>query len=85
MAINLNVLPPGANGYEIPYYEAGAIVVNTPFIACRGIYFGNGGNATIVMVSGNSVTFTAVPTGTFLPVAATNVSAATASNLVALY
>ena len=67
------------------YYDGAAIVVNTPFPVCKGIYIGGAGNLTVTLVSGSSVTFTAPPVGTILPVAATNVSAATATLMVALY
>ena len=39
----------------------------------------------VTMESGNSVTFTAVPAGTFLPILVTHVTAATATAILALY
>ena len=86
MAINLNVLPPGAGSYEVPFYEAQAISVGVPFAACRSISSGGASqDITITLASGNSVIFKAVPVGTILSVAATNVTVAANGNLVALY
>ena len=54
---------------------------------CRAIYVGGAGNV-VLMLPGRSetVTFFNVPAGTFMPVSARRVMAATsATNLVALY
>lgn len=53
----------------------------------RGVclYVGGTGDVTVTMESGNSVTFTAVPAGTFLPILVTHVTAATATAILALY
>jgi hypothetical protein len=53
----------------------------------RGVclYVGGAGDLTVTMESGNSVTFTAVPAGTFLPILVTHVTAATATAILALY
>ncbi|CAB4146798.1 hypothetical protein UFOVP496_25 [uncultured Caudovirales phage] len=67
------------------YSFAVPITVAAPFTLCRAIYVGGAGNITAAMSNGDSVTFTAVPVGTLLPIRATNVSAATASAMVALY
>jgi len=72
-------------GVQAPYFGAAAIVVNTPFTICNAIYVGGAGNATVTMGSGESVTFTGLVVGQILPVRATNVSAATASLMIALY
>lgn len=52
----------------------------------RALYVGGAGNMTVTM-AGNaaSVTFTAVPAGTTLPIAVTHVTAATATSIVALW
>jgi hypothetical protein len=52
----------------------------------RGIYVGTGGTIAALMLSGASVTFTAVPGGTTLPVRMTKIMATgtTASDIVAL-
>lgn len=54
---------------------------------CRGIYVGGAGNVTIVTPSGDTLTFTAVPVGTILPVYARIIKATgtTATNLLALW
>jgi hypothetical protein len=70
--------------YDAPYYDAVAIVVNTPFTPCRAIYNGSAQDITVTMVSGNSVTLKTAPVG-IIPVAATNVTVAASGNLVALY
>lgn len=52
----------------------------------RGIYVGVAGNV-VALIGGTAITFTAVPAGSILPVAATRVNATgtTASGLVALF
>ncbi len=86
MALNPNITQPGKLTYRAPNYDSQAIVVNTPFTACKAIYSGGASqDITVTLVSGNSVTFVAVPIGTTLPVAATNVTAAANGNLLALY
>ena len=52
----------------------------------RGLYIGTGGNVVAVRPDGVAVTFTAVPTGTFMPVCCIRVNSTntTASNIVAL-
>jgi hypothetical protein len=55
---------------------------------CKAIYVGSAGGNVVVRMPGRStsITFTAVPIGTILPVSAQYVMAATTStNLVALY
>lgn len=39
------------------------------------LYVGTGGHITVTMASGQSVTFKNVPSGTFLPIAASKVTA----------
>jgi hypothetical protein len=50
----------------------------------RALYIGVTGNLTVTMAKGTSVTFTAVPVG-ILPVQVSHVTAATATDVVALY
>ena len=55
---------------------------------CRSIYVGTGGDIVVVAVDDSvSVTFTAVPQGTVLPVYAARVKSTgtTASNLIAMF
>lgn len=68
-----------------PYNGGVAIAVATPFALCRAIYIGGAGNLTLTMADGSSITFTGALSGTILPIRGTNVSAATATALVALY
>ena len=50
------------------------------------LWVGGLGNVTVIMAGGQTVTFTAVPSGTLLRVSVTQVRAATtATNIVALY
>lgn len=55
--------------------------------ASRGLWVGTGGNVAVVGLNGQVVTFTAVPSGTMLPVRAKRVNSTntTASNIVSLY
>lgn len=70
---------------NLGYSDGAAIVVATPFLVCDAIYVGGAGNATITLQSGASLAFNGLAAGQVLEVKATNVSAATATNLVALY
>lgn len=53
----------------------------------RAIYVGGAGNITLLTLNGETVTFTAVPVGTILPVRAVRVNATltTASLLIGIY
>jgi len=53
----------------------------------RAIYVGGGGTITAVMSNGDAVLFTAVPTGTVLPIRCTRINATgtAATLLIALY
>ena len=69
-----------------PYVGGAAIVVGTPVSRiARALYVGGGGNATITLNDGSSVAFNGLAAGTILPISFTLVSAATATNLVALW
>lgn len=60
---------------------------DTTEINCRALYVGGAGNVVLQMPGrSETVTFSNVPAGTFMPVSARRVMAATtATNLVALY
>ena len=60
--------------------SANALTVET-----RAIYVGGGGNITVTMKNGVSVTFSNVVAGTILPIRCTHVTAATATNLLGLH
>ncbi len=73
-----------------PYASAADITPNDSTdlgTVTRAIYVGGAGNVAVTMKNGTSVTFTAPPVGTILPVRATRVLATgtTATNLVALW
>lgn len=69
-----------------PYENAAAVTPGAGALAAvtRALYIGGAGNVTAT-VGGTSVVFTAVPVGIVLPVRATHVTAATATNIVALW
>lgn len=60
---------------------------DTTVVGCRALYIGGAGNVVVDFQDGNSnITFSAVPVGTLLPIAALKVKAATTATLiVALY
>lgn len=51
----------------------------------RGIYVGVSGNVTVTLPSGDSVQFTNLAAGVIHPIAATHVTAATATGIVGVY
>jgi len=59
---------------------------NLPVVA-RGLYVGGGGNLSVTMPRGNTVSFLGVPGGSFFPVnvARVNATGTTATDIVALY
>lgn len=62
---------PGENAAEVTA-SATALAKTT-----RALYVGTEGNITVTMVGGQSVTFTAVPAGSLLPLRVTHVTAGT--------
>ncbi len=75
------------SGLADPAYGAFAITAGAGALArpTRGIYIGGAGDVTVTMADGASVTFNEVPAGTILPVRATHVTAAAATELIGLY
>ena len=61
--------------------------VNFPQGTCRALYVGSGGNISVLLDSGDSVTFANVQTGSVLPVECLRVNSTgtTAASLIALY
>ena len=58
---------------------------DSTLIEFQALYIGGAGNVVIQHVPGTSVTYTAVPAGTILPVAGTRVmDASTATSIVAM-
>jgi hypothetical protein len=62
---------------------------NTPFAdgPCLGLYVGGTGDVVAVTNGGTTVTFKAVPAGTFIPVSCSQVKSTntTATSILALY
>ena len=80
-----------ADEVRISAHDAASVTPGATQIAGtenRGVclYIGGAGDVEVTMESGNSVTFTAVPAGTFLPILVTHVTAGTtATAILALY
>jgi hypothetical protein len=72
---------PASHGFAVTPSDSTLLAETT-----RGIYVGTGGTIAALMLSGASVTFTAVPSGAILPVRLTKIMATgtTASGIVAL-
>jgi hypothetical protein len=72
---------PASHGFAVTPSDSTLLAETT-----RGIYVGTGGTIAALMLSGASVTFTSVPSGTTLPVRLTKIMATgtTASGIVAL-
>ncbi len=62
--------------------EGVAVTVNTD-LKGAALYVGTGGDITVEMSSGQSVTFKNVPDGTFLPIAVAKVTAVANSAVIA--
>jgi hypothetical protein len=82
----------GANSSRtLPTFSAEDGIAVTPsdvtvLRATQGLYVGGAGSVVVVTMGGTTLTFAAVPVGTFMPIRVTQVLAATgASNIVALY
>ena len=56
-------------------------------VASKRLWVGTGGNVALVTVAGTSLTYTAVPSGTYLQIRASRVKSTgtTASNIIAEY
>ena len=74
---------------NIPAGYAAVVVPDTPFASTsRGIYVGVGGDIAAVMAGDNAIViFTAVPSGSIIPIRATEVkiTGTTATNMVVLW
>ena len=90
MALDKSTFPPT----QTPDRPSSEAVVVTPHDTndltayTRAIYVGGIGNLTVVMAgSGNTVTFTAIPVGTILPIAVSRIKATltTATLIVAMW
>lgn len=76
------------------YFRNGTtVVVGTPYPPAKALWVGGAGNVTVQTPGGygqggsgspSTITFTAVAAGTLLPVETVQVTAATATNMVAL-
>lgn len=53
--------------------------------AIRGLYVGGAGNVTVTLPSGESVQFSNLAVGVVHPIAATHVTAATATGVIGVY
>ena len=89
MAAPLNIF----KAFEsVPYGPCRAALAVTPHdtnpltFVTRFIYVGGAGNVTVITEAGDTVTFTAPPVGTFIPICATHVKATgtTATLLIAM-
>lgn len=78
---------------RVPIYQAAGAVAVTPDDdndlprTRASLYVGTAGNIVVVMESGETVTFTNIQDGTFMPIRVNRVKATstTATNIVALY
>jgi hypothetical protein len=76
------------DSYPAEYAEAvtPSDTVNFTYMS-RGLYVGTGGNIAVVMISGDTVTFTNVQDGSILPIKVMRVNSTntTASNIVEIF
>jgi hypothetical protein len=76
---------------DSPVWEARAITpndgANLPVFPTRGLYVGEGGNISVIMAGGTTLTFAGVGSGAILPIRVDRVRATgtTAGSIVALY
>lgn len=75
------------NPASLAYVVTPSNTVNFPQGTCRALYVGSGGNITVLLDNGDTVTFANAQTGSVLPVECLRVNATgtTASSLIALY
>lgn len=70
-------------------YDARTVTAGASALAngtTRALYVGTGGDVTVTMAAGTSVTFADVPAGTILPIQVTHVTAVSgAADILALY
>jgi hypothetical protein len=73
--------------HSAPAHDASTVTPSASELSkpAKALYVGGAGNVTVTTLGGNSVTFTAVPAGTVLPISCSHVTAATATNIVALH
>ena len=64
--------------------DAGNDIANTEDRGCC-LYIGSGGNITVTMESGNTVTFNNVPDGHFLPILVTRYIGGTVAGVLAIF
>lgn len=74
-------------GLDAPAPNAAAVTPGASPLAhaTRALYVGGAGDVTVTMLGGQSVTFSAVPAGHTLPLRVSAVTAATATNIIALW
>lgn len=73
---------PASNGEAITKHDT-----NTLVAVSRALYVGGAGDVAVVMLGGQSLTFSAVPAGTILPIRVTQVKSTgtTATLILGLY
>lgn len=67
--------------------EAATLDDNAEIPVTRGLYIGTGGDISVTMADGQTLTFVSVPTGTILPIQVSKIrsTGTTADWIVALY
>ncbi len=76
------MLPPYRRAVAVTPHATNSLQANGP---CHALWVGGAGNVTLTTIGGDSVTITAVPAGTFIPIACLHITAATATAIIALY